>query len=65
VAGVFAEVLAREVGPDDDFFDLGGNSLQAIRVAKRLQSVLGRPVEMDALFDAPTPRSLNQQFGLG
>jgi thioesterase domain-containing protein/acyl carrier protein len=55
VAGVFAEVLgAEQVGLDDDFFALGGNSLIATRVSARLELALGREVPVRYLFDAST-----------
>ncbi|WP_435404969.1 amino acid adenylation domain-containing protein [Mycolicibacterium chitae] len=55
VAKVFAEVLGLDqVGLDDDFFALGGDSLIAIRVTGRLQSALDMDVPVRYLFDAPT-----------
>ncbi|MGW2845603.1 amino acid adenylation domain-containing protein [Streptomyces sp. NPDC001274] len=53
VAAVWCEVLGvRGVGPDDDFFALGGNSLRAVRAVARLAA--GRPVTTAQLFAAPT-----------
>ena len=44
VAGVFADVLGVErVGLDDDFFDLGGNSLIATQVVARARRRAGHP----------------------
>ncbi|MEU2126475.1 amino acid adenylation domain-containing protein, partial [Nocardia niwae] len=55
VAGVFAEVLrARRVGLDDDFFALGGSSLDATQVTARTGEAAGVRVPLRALFDAPT-----------
>ncbi|MEV0684908.1 amino acid adenylation domain-containing protein [Nocardia sp. NPDC050378] len=55
VAAVFAEVLGVErVGADDNFFDLGGNSLLATRLAARLSAAVGTRVPVRSLFAAPT-----------
>ncbi|MFD4457035.1 non-ribosomal peptide synthase/polyketide synthase [Nocardia sp. NPDC058480] len=58
VAATFATVLGfpadREVGLDDDFFALGGNSLNATQVAARLGAALDTQIPVRLLFDAPT-----------
>ncbi|TCJ89555.1 amino acid adenylation domain-containing protein [Nocardia alba] len=56
VAGVFADVLGSDgpVGADDDFFDLGGNSLVATRVAARIGAALDVTIPVSAIFEAPT-----------
>ncbi|WP_016695906.1 non-ribosomal peptide synthetase, partial [Rhodococcus rhodochrous] len=59
VASVFAEVLGVEqVGLDDDFFALGGNSLVATRVVARMGQALDSRVPLRMLFDAPTVAAL-------
>ncbi|MET8801014.1 amino acid adenylation domain-containing protein, partial [Nocardia sp. NPDC004568] len=59
VAGVFADILGIErVGADDDFFDLGGNSLIATQVAARLGKALDTTVPVRALFEASTVAGL-------
>ncbi|MEU7630994.1 non-ribosomal peptide synthase/polyketide synthase [Nocardia sp. NPDC049220] len=58
VASTFAEVLGlgadRLVGADDDFFDLGGNSLVATQVIARLGSALDTRMPARVIFDAST-----------
>jgi amino acid adenylation domain-containing protein len=56
IAAAFAQVLRRPVGPDDDFFLLGGDSLGATRVALELEKRLGRRVPEGLLGFAQTPR---------
>ncbi|MGB3696826.1 MAG: amino acid adenylation domain-containing protein, partial [Gordonia sp. (in: high G+C Gram-positive bacteria)] len=59
VAGVFADVLgADRVSVTGSFFDLGGNSLSATRVAARVGQVLGVSVSVRDVFDAPSIREL-------
>ncbi|MFJ9744020.1 phosphopantetheine-binding protein, partial [Streptomyces sp. NPDC101166] len=59
VAAVFAEVLGLErVGLDDDFFDLGGNSLIATRVVSRVGAALDTTVAVRTLFEATTVEAL-------
>ncbi len=55
VAGIFADVLGRDrVGIDDNFFDLGGNSLVATQVAARVTAAVGVRLGVRTLFEAPT-----------
>lgn len=60
VAGVFADVLGieRNVGADDDFFDLGGNSLIATRVVARIGAALDTNVPVSMIFEASTVERL-------
>ncbi|MCV7363677.1 hypothetical protein H7K19_19305 [Mycolicibacterium neworleansense] len=64
LAGVYAEVLGVErVGVDESFFDLGGDSLSAMRVIAAANARLGAELAVRVMFDAPTVRSLAAQVG--
>ena len=60
LCAIFASVLEVDrVGLDDSFFDLGGQSLQAMRLLTRIRSELGADVLINVLFDAPTAAGLD------
>nr|WP_064569436.1 non-ribosomal peptide synthetase [Gordonia sp. LAM0048] len=64
-AAVFAELLsmsAENVGATTNFFDIGGNSLSAMRAAARLGDALGADVTVRDVFEAPTPRLLAERL---
>ncbi|MFC4066227.1 non-ribosomal peptide synthetase [Actinoplanes subglobosus] len=51
-------LLVDRVGPDDDFFDIGGNSLLAAHFVVRLNSELGHKVPLSTVFDRRTMRAM-------
>lgn len=60
---VWSEVLEAEpdtIGPESDFFDVGGQSVTAVRLIERLRSDLDLPVPLRALFDHPTVAALSE-----
>lgn len=58
---IFAEVLARtRCGVDDNFFTLGGESIDAMLIASRVGPAVGQEITMNELFDAPTVAELDQ-----
>lgn len=59
IAAVIAQVLELDsVGPEDNFFDRGGNSMRAMRLWGELRSVLGVELELRQIFETPTPAGL-------
>ncbi|KWT57226.1 surfactin synthetase [Streptomyces albus subsp. albus] len=53
-AGIWREILDLDtgtpIGPEDDFFALGGTSLQAMSLVQRLREEFGVPVALSALL---------------
>ncbi|WP_262062123.1 non-ribosomal peptide synthetase [Streptomyces sp. STR69] len=63
LAEVFAEVLELDrVGIDEDFFDLGGNSLRAIRLVGLIRAELKQEVSIRRLFAARTVTGLSDMW---
>lgn len=59
VRAAFAAALQTEdFGQDDDFFDLGGDSILAVTLFLELRRLTGRECPVATIYDAPTPRAL-------
>lgn len=59
LVGIWAEVLGvRQVGLDDDFFDLGGHSLVGVRLFAKIRKTYQVDLELAVLFEARTVRQL-------
>jgi hypothetical protein len=59
VAAIWSEVLeVRSVGVRDDFFELGGTSLQAYRMLSRVADRWGVELSVGELAEHPTPEAL-------
>jgi amino acid adenylation domain-containing protein len=64
LAQIWKQVLRLDcVGVDDDFFDIGGDSLYATQVVIRVNRAFGVDLAVRAIFDAPTIASLAATLG--
>lgn len=64
IAGVWKKILCTErVGLDDNFFDLGGDSLLLVSVHSSLQKLLNTGIKITDLFAYTTIRSLAKNLG--
>ncbi|EUA59789.1 condensation domain protein [Mycobacterium intracellulare 1956] len=59
LVGIYAQVLGLErVGVDDSFFDLGGDSLSAMRLIAAVNTSFNSDLGVRAVFEAPTVAEL-------
>ncbi|WP_442791741.1 amino acid adenylation domain-containing protein [Mycolicibacterium sp. ND9-15] len=66
LATIYADVLGLEcVGVDDSFFDLGGDSLLAMRLFAAINVSLDADLSVPAVFEAPTVAQLARRIGSG
>jgi amino acid adenylation domain-containing protein len=63
VAEIWKDVLhVQQVSRHDDFFDLGGNSLLAMRLSARIRQAVGREPKLDTWLMNPTLAALAAQL---
>jgi non-ribosomal peptide synthetase component F len=61
LADIYTQVLGVDrVGIDESFFDLGGDSLAAMRVIAAVNAALDIDLALPMLFDAPSVRGLSE-----
>ncbi len=59
ISGIWKDVLSIDsVNVDDNFFDIGGHSLNLIKVNSKLNEIMGTSISIVTLFQFPTIRSL-------
>lgn len=61
ISAVWRDVIGHpdEIGVNENFFDLGGNSLRVIEVHARLERAMHRSFPLTALFQYPTIQTLS------
>jgi amino acid adenylation domain-containing protein/thioester reductase-like protein len=63
IAGIWRELLGiRDVGAEDDFFALGGNSLLCIRAVNEMRASLGARVRIQDFYRGPSIRALARRI---
>ena len=66
LTGIYAEVLGlQRVGADDSFFELGGDSISAMRLIAAVNAALDTDLAVRTIFEAPTVAQLAPRIGVG
>ena len=66
LADIWCELLGvEEVGVHDNFFNLGGHSLIAIKVATRIREAFHQDINLGAMFETPTVAALAEMIEEG
>jgi len=64
LVAIWEEVLGvKPIGIKDDFFELGGDSLLAVKLFERIEQVCGQKLELATLFAGATIEQVAQAFG--
>ena len=65
IANIWNQVIKIEnIGINDDFFELGGDSLLAIQVVSRIREILNIEIPISLLFEYPTIAQIAQNITL-
>jgi len=62
LARVWSEVFGRDVAPHENFFDLGGNSLTAVKLARAMQQSWSQIASIRDIYLHQTPQRLAAAF---
>jgi len=63
IANCWYAVFGHAIGDDDNFIDLGGDSLLGVQLANRLSQCLGLPVGLADIFQYPSIDAMVAGFG--
>ena len=62
---IWTDLLATpDIGPADNFFEMGGHSLLGTMVLSRIRDRFGVVLTLRTLFEAPTPQALAERIRL-
>jgi natural product biosynthesis luciferase-like monooxygenase protein len=62
VATIWSQEMQRAVGRDDNFFEIGGHSLLAVKVFRRLSDETKAPLALTDVFRFPTVRTFAEHL---
>jgi thioesterase domain-containing protein/acyl carrier protein len=63
LTGIWSRLLqTADIAPDDNFFDLGGDSLLAVNMFLEIERTTGRHFEITTIYDAPTIAELAEMM---
>ncbi|GEM46882.1 thioester reductase domain-containing protein [Deinococcus cellulosilyticus] len=66
VAHIWKDLLGtQQIGIEESFFSVGGNSLTAVQMAARIREAFGVAISLRELFEAPTIREIALRLGTG
>jgi amino acid adenylation domain-containing protein len=65
IARIWGEVLKRKIlSLEDDYFEIGGNSLDGMQVLNRIEDEFGVRLQFEQFYDLPTVRAVAEEVGL-
>ncbi len=57
---MWSRILRRDVAPQDDFFDSGGDSMTAVRMIVEVQTAFGVQIDVESFFEAASVERLTE-----